>query len=182
MENKEEIWKDVVGYEGVYMISNFGRVKSLSRRIRFLQRDSKEELYRTSNTKILTSKSDNNGYKLVILRNGIKPKTIRVHTLVAQSFLKHENNNRKLVIDHIDNDRTNNHINNIQIITQRLNCSKDKKNKSSKYTGVHFCKTSNKWCAMIRFNGARKNLGLFKNEEDARDSYVKFLNKIKNEM
>lgn len=76
-----------------------------------------------------------------------------------------------LVIDHIDNNPSNNHINNLQQISNRLNTSKDKKNKTSKYTGVSWDKQNNKWQANIMFTGVRYKIGLFLNEEDAAKAY-----------
>ena len=66
---QEEIWKDVEGYEGYYQVSDLGNVKSMSRRIRFLQSITGEEFYRTSKEKVLTGAIDNNGYVLYALRN-----------------------------------------------------------------------------------------------------------------
>ncbi len=60
---------------------------------------------------------------------------------------------------------------NLQLITNKKNTSKDRKNKTSKYTGVSWHKQSNKWLAQFRENGSVKYLGTFETEEEARDAY-----------
>jgi len=59
-----------------------------------------------------------------------------------------------------------NKLSNLQIITNRLNLSKDKKSFSG-LTGVTYNKKLNKWVSRISINGKRKHLGVFKNKEDA---------------
>jgi hypothetical protein len=60
---------------------------------------------------------------------------------------------------------------NLQLITNKKNTSKDRKNKTSKYTNVSWHKQSNKWLAQFRENGSVKYLGTFETEEEARDAY-----------
>lgn len=105
-----EIWKDVVGYEGTYMVSNQGRIKSIPRTT------TKGGLMRTYVNK-------RNGYCYVCLsKNGIA-KQKRVHKLVAQAFLgfREDGFNAELVIDHLDGDKTNNKVENLDICTQKEN-------------------------------------------------------------
>ena len=109
-----ENWKDIKGYEGIYQVSDLGRVKSL----------------RYGN--ILNPYINSTGYKVVNLSENTKRVTKKVHSLVAECFLNHTPNGYKLVVDHINNVKTDNSLNNLQIITHRENCSKDKKGYSSK--------------------------------------------------
>lgn len=109
---KEE-WKDIEGYEGYYQVSNHGRVKSLSRK-------------RTTGPKpgilkerILKGSINSDGYKNVKLyKNGIK-KTFKIHQLVVESFI--QKNNKDECINHIDGDKTNNYINNLERCTIQEN-------------------------------------------------------------
>ena len=170
---KEE-WKDVIGYEELYQVSNLGRVKSLDRVVKGKIKDYHYK------SKILKPGTNNNGHLYINLHRDNKSKTRTIHQLVAESFLNHTPCGYKLVIDHIDNDKNNNFLDNLQIVTQRLNASKDKKNKSSKYTGVIWHKFHQKWTCSIRIGKSRKYLGYYINEHDAHLAYQKELNLIIN--
>jgi hypothetical protein len=101
----------------------------------------------------------------------------QIHRLVAMAFLGYDENTDS-VIDHIDNNSLNNHVDNLQITTTRYNSSKDRKNKSSKYTGVCWYKPSKKWMSQIYINGKVKNLGYYISEEEAYQAYQNALNEI----
>ena len=158
---KTEIWKDIKDYEGLYKVSNLGRVKSL----------------KFGKERILSAATNATGYSLVALCNG-KTKAITVHQLVAMAFLNHKPCGHKIVVDHINTIKTDNRLENLQVITHRQNCTKDKKG-TSKYTGVHWCKPRNKWRAEIRINGKTKYLGSFKSELEASEAYQLKLETIK---
>jgi hypothetical protein len=154
MGQQQEEFRPVPGYEGLYEVSNFGNVKSLI------------------NNKILKSSLTGIRYYKVDLYKDGKQKTFRIHILVAMVFLGHvPDGTQKIVVDHIDNNRLNNHVSNLQLISQRENSSKDKKNGSSQYTGVVWDKKANKWKSHITINGRPKHLGLFTVEEEAADAY-----------
>lgn len=78
-------------------------------------------------------------------------------------------------IDHIDNDKSNNLIENLRSVTQSQNLmnSKSAKNSSSKYKGVYYHKKAKKWVAQIHIDGKLKYLGIFKSEIDAALTYNK---------
>ena len=78
-----EIWKDIQNYEGSYQVSNYGRVKSLSR---VDSRGNKR------NEKILKLDKDRQGYKNVYLCKNGKRKFYQVHRLVANAFIPNPNN------------------------------------------------------------------------------------------
>lgn len=113
MECKEE-WKDIEGFEGLYQISTFGRVKSLVGWVG--NKNIKKYIHRE---KILKTKPKKNGYLVVTLRyqNVIKYKSI--HRLVAKTFLPNPNNYP--VVNHIDGNKTNNNINNLEWCTYSHN-------------------------------------------------------------
>lgn len=112
-----EIWKPVVGFEGLYEVSNLGNVRSLDRYCK--GRDGRSELHRGC---VLTKQTTWNGYHDVSLSNrsaGIKRKHRPVHALVAEAFLgprpeKHD-------ILHLDGDRTNNRADNLRYGTRAEN-------------------------------------------------------------
>lgn len=169
---QKEIFKTILNYPD-YEISNFGRVKSLERKV-------SHKIYGSMyvKEKILKNNIGTTGYYFVILRDrkGNK-KTIKVHQLVAIAFLGHIPNGHKLVVDHIDNDKLNNNLSNLQIITNRQNSTKENKG-SSKYAGVSFVKSTRKWYACICVNGKNKNLGNYINEYDAHIAYQLALSKL----
>lgn len=167
-----EIWKDIPGYNGFYQISNLGNVKSLSRTI--IRKNNKLQFIKE---KILKPIKNGHGYLFVNLSINGKVKVEKIHKLMAETFLNHTAK-KGYHIDHKDNNRTNNNLENIQILTIRQNVSKTIKKTSSKYTGVSFEKSRNKWVAMIYVNGLHKKIGRFDNEYDAHLAYENELSKI----
>jgi len=155
---KGEIWKDVKGYEGLYRVSNLGRV--------------------LSNIKILKPAVSPQGYLIVNLSKQSKAKVITIHQLMAIAFLGHTPCGHKIVVDHINNVKTDNRLENLQIITQRENLSKDKTGGTSEYTGVFWIKKCKKWLAAISINGKAKHLGHFKTELEAHEAYQNALKHI----
>ncbi len=118
-----------------------------------------------------------NGYLTLCLSKDGKGKTHNVHKLVAIAFLDHKPNGRKIVVDHINEDKTDNRVENLQIISGRNNVSKSKvsRYKSSKNTGVSWDKPGLKWRAQIRIYGDVIYLGYYDNEQDAHLAYEKAL-------
>lgn len=171
----KEIFKDIPEYEGLYQVSNLGRVKSLKRKIK----NSQGIGFRTIKERILKSSPGGGGLLQLELSRSSKGKHFKVHQLVAIVFLNHKPNRYKgLVVDHINNINTDNRLLNLQLITHRENCSKDKKHCSSKYTGVHFNKKLKKWRSIIYLNGKSKNLGVFTEELKAAEAYKNELKKL----
>lgn len=94
-----EIWKDVSGYEGLYQVSNLGRVKS--------------------DRRVLKNYPNNRGYVQIQLRKDGKRKSYLVHRLVAEAFCVKSGGCD--VVNHIDNDPTNNTAKNLEWVTQTEN-------------------------------------------------------------
>ena len=162
-----ENWKDIKGYEGYYQISDLGNVKSLERKVRC-----KGGSLRVVNEKKLNLYLDGKGYLQVKLHKKGSYKSFNIHKLIAMSFLGHTSYGHKLVVDHIDNNPLNNKIENLQIITNRDNCSKDRKGGTSKYVGVFdFGKGVNRWRANISLGKKTIALGCYPNEERASIAY-----------
>lgn len=111
MEKLEnEIWKDIKGYETKYQVSNLGRIKSCKfwSGNRYI-----------SNEKILKQANTPKGYLVVCLRKNNKAKVYRVHRLVAQAFIP--NPEDKPQINHIDNNRKNNKVDNLEWVNNSEN-------------------------------------------------------------
>lgn len=96
---QNEIWKDVVGYENIYQISNLANVRSVDRVV-LTRRGPKK--YKS---KLLTPHIANSGYKEIRLNNSDGGKTYLLHRLVALAFL--ENPDKCKIVNHIDGDKTN---------------------------------------------------------------------------
>ena len=168
----KEIWKDIPGYEGIYQASTKGNIKSLSRKI-WTERN---KCFSIKKERILKPILSTTGYFIVGLCYDGRTKQISIHQLVAIVFLNHKlNGTHEIVVDHINNIKTDNRIENLQLVTHRKNCSKDIKNKSSQYVGVSWHKPMNKWKATICINKIKIHLGYFEKEIEA---YNVYLNKL----
>lgn len=102
----KEIWKDIKGYEGLYQVSNLGRVKRTMFKNCYVEK--KQE-------KILKLKSDKDGYKQTTLFKNGKRMYFRVHRLVANAFLPNPNNYP--IINHKDQNTSNNNVLNLEWCT-----------------------------------------------------------------
>ena len=110
----KEVWRDVVGYEGLYQVSSMGRVKSLERR--FIDKIGRERYVKEC---FLKPSTDRGGYLRVGLCDGEKQKTFKVHRLVCEAF--HENPDNKPQVNHINEIKTDNRASNLEWATAREN-------------------------------------------------------------
>jgi len=118
---KNEIWKDIKGFENIYQISNYGRIKTLPRKIN----KGKCHLDILEGIKIQTF-NPYNGYCSVTLSLDGKNKRAYTHRLVALHFL--ENYENKKEVNHIDGDKTNNNVLNLEWNTREQNIQHAYKN------------------------------------------------------
>lgn len=102
----KEIWKDIQGYEGLYQVSNFGNIKSLNYR-------------RTKKEREMAKRINGEGYEIVGLYNGNQQLQTGVHRLVAQAFIP--NPEHKEQVNHIDGNKRNNRVDNLEWCTQTEN-------------------------------------------------------------
>jgi len=115
----------------------------------------------------------------LIVKNKIQKNRV-VHQLVAEAFLNHVPCGYDLVINHINFNKLDNRIENLEIVTARENTNQKHIPHTSKYTGVSWYKNYNKWRAQIWINGKPKCLGYFNNEHDAYLVYQEKLEQIIN--
>jgi hypothetical protein len=153
-----EVWAVAPGFDGRYLVSSCGRVMNV-------------ETGRELKVRLGTT-----GYPYVILyrpggRN--KPHYRTVHLLVAGAFLR--NPDRLPTVDHIDNDKTNNRVENLRYASMNLQSHNRTKrpNATSRYRGVSFERlaTRRPWVAQTCIRGAKIKLGCFATEEEAARRY-----------
>lgn len=114
----EEIWKDIKGYEGFYMVSNKGRVKSVDRKV--ITRNRWGEVEKNFKGKIISpTLCKKTGYYHVVLNNSDKGKTFKVHRLVAIAFLENKDNLPQ--VNHKDENKKNNCVDNLEWCTAKYN-------------------------------------------------------------
>ncbi len=171
---EKEIWKDIPEYEGIYQVSNLGRIKSLSRAINCFNG------VRIKKESIRVLMTDKDGYYRVDLNKNGKQKHRYVHGIVAEVFLNHKRINQKIVIDHINDIKTDNRVENLQIVTNRFNSYKTQGKYTSQYKGVHWCKRTKKWKSETRIDGKLNRLGYFTNEFEAHLAYQNKIKEIEN--
>jgi len=154
----EEIWKDIIGYEGLYQVSNLGRVKSLNNK--------KKPFKEYSVGKV--------GYPYLFLWINGKSKSHYIHRMVATHFIDNPDNKR--YINHINSDKLDFSIENLEWVSQLENShhsTSKRVKRSSKYVGV-FAHTG-KWESACWFNNKKQYIGRFETEEEAHEAHINFL-------
>lgn len=112
-DNKKEVWQSVKGYEGIYEVSTYGRVKSLTRKIR-----SRYGCQRVVKGKVLYRKPRKNYIQVELCKKGVRTQYL-IHRLVANAFLPNPEN--KPQVNHKDGDKSNNNLQNLEWVTQSEN-------------------------------------------------------------
>lgn len=164
-----EIWKSVKSYEGLYEISNYGRVKTVARTI-ITKRLTKEGIIRHKKSRILINdkawfKNDDYYFSVTLFKNG-KSKVFVNHRLVAQYI---PNPFNLPCVNHINGDKLDLYHTNLEWVSSRENtCHAVNKTKTtSQYIGVSWKKKNSKWVSQISFKGKVLHLGSFNTESEA---------------
>lgn len=151
----EEIWKPIKNYEGLYEISNFGKIRSLDRTVPI-----------RNSTKFIKGslrkpQKKDNGYLFVILYKDSKSKNHYIHRLVAKNFI--DNPSLKETVNHIDGNKENNNINNLEWSTRSENSIHGFKNGLCKSCEKHYkSKLTNS--DVLEIKNILKNTNLTQNE------------------
>jgi hypothetical protein len=150
----EETFKIIKDFEN-YSVSNLGNIIN------------------NKTNRILKPSIDAYGYYIVSLRSDKNTYTKKIHKLIAEYFIANPYN--KSCVDHINNNKLDNNVNNLRWATIQENNmnSKLRSDNASKYKGVSFDKQRNKYMACISINGKNKYLGRFDNIEEAVNARVK---------
>ena len=167
-----EEWKDVVGFEGIYMISNFGRAASLPRIIKYCSGNHRPVEGKLLNPWNSSCKNeDGNTYKTLSLSSGGKVSKKDIHRLVALYFV--ENPHQYEFVDHIDGNPSNNHYSNLRWCDQTINMnnpvSKERARKNQNHPKNH--SSTSKAIVRISPNGETKTYPSI--NEAVRDGYTK---------
>jgi len=149
---EKEIWKDIPDFEGLYQVSNFGRIKSLERK-EFMARNN---CYKVRKGRVLKTTVHAHGYERVRLYKNGKGKNIFVHRLVAIAFIKNPNNHP--IINHIDEVRLNNHVSNLEWCTHSYNAT---------YKGAKERNLKNVWKWVQSTNVKTREIKLYRSAADA---------------
>ncbi len=164
-----ENWKDIEGYEGLYQISDLGRVKSLERKVKH-SRGGLQIVKERILKHVIKISNYRSYYRVVLSKNG-NHKTVKIHRLVALAFI--DNPENKMQVNHVDNNPLNNCASNLEWMTNRENVTHGYtfKETTSPYPGVSWDSRANKWQAGIGINGKKKRIGSFTCEHEAAQAY-----------
>ena len=152
LEERPEIWLPVVGYEGLYMVSNNGGIRSLiNKKVDYID---------------LKPWKTTSGYLETSFAKNKTRRAYKAHVVVAQAFIGEKNGK---YVNHMNGDKTDNRIENLEYVSRRENANHCLSGKYLK--GV--CKHPERkvYQAKIRINGKHKSLGVFKTEIEAHNAY-----------
>lgn len=166
----EEVWKDIKDYEGLYQVSNLGRVKSLDRKV--VQFNGFCNIERIYKGRILKPSTSANGYKRVILYDKCKKKNVNIHKLVLLAFVPNTENLAQ--INHIDEDKSNNCVNNLEWCSSKYNINYGKRNQ--KTSEALKGKAKSKEHKEKLSNIAKKRI-IIRNEKGQIETYLPAVNK-----
>lgn len=162
-QNKHDFkgWKAIPDLDG-YLIKEDGTIGCIKPR----NRNSKPPV----KPRILKQRADHNGYIKLNIRNEGKKKTCFIHVLVARTYIGEKPNEYE--VNHIDRDKSNNSLENLEYVTKRENRAHGRDNVTG-YTGVYLLRGN--YTAQIRIDRKLKHLGCFKTAEEGHKAYLNAL-------
>ena len=168
----QEEWKDIKNYEGLYQVSNLGDVKSNGRT--YIDSSGRNQAKRP---RMLKQFIDTKGYYNVKLCN-FNEKTQKTHLLVWDTFGNSERNGSILMVDHIDENKRNNRIDNLQLLSNRENVSKSIQKYKKLPIGV--TKVGRRYRSLITKKKKSIHLGYFDTIKEAHQAYLQKLSEFEN--
>lgn len=153
-----EIFKDIEGYEGLYQVSNLGNIKSLH--------CNKEKIMKP------TIRSNNYQYYFVGLLKDGKRKYFAVHRLVAMMFIPNPNNYEQ--VDHLDGNKLNNNVKNLEWVTPKENTNRAWKKGLAKNTEYQRKIARKTMLERWKNNNHRKDRGIKRTQEEKREYHRKY--------
>jgi len=167
----EEIWKDVPGWEGLYIVSNIGNVKGLERKVW------NGVGFFDLMPKTFSHYPDRRGYIKAQFTRNFTTRTYGIHQLVAMAFLGHDPEGC-MVVDHINGVPYDNRVENLRIVSHRFNVCvgyrKTDTTRKHQYMGISQA-SSGRWVARITINRKTKHIGTFDTDKEAGEAYQKAL-------
>lgn len=167
MKGLIEEWKPIKGYESIYEVSNYGKVRRLPCPCN------------QNKGKVLALRMASTGYLVTSTFKHGKGKTKLTHLIVWDHFGDSPRDGRRLQVDHIDSNRLNNRIDNLQLLTPRENTIKSQDNRFKHSNIIGVGKAGSKWRATIYYNNKDIHLGMFDTEREAGNAYRNALHKVK---
>ncbi len=147
---REEHWADIEGWEGIYQISDKGRLKSFKK---------------NKQGKILSNKNSKGDYLSVVLRCGEKNRSVRVHVLVAEAFIPNPHGYPE--IDHIDGNKQNNWAENLEWVSHAENLRRDAQRNPSRMAGTNRHNKSAKVTPVVQRNMRGDVISIYPNITEA---------------
>jgi hypothetical protein len=175
----KEIWKPVIGYEGIYSVSNIGRVMSMER-LSLIPKNGigATGIRKQKLMKINAPMKKGRQYYYCSLRKNNKNKKHNIHILMWRAFVDPNYEPGYFKIDHIDGKKFHNELTNLQLLTSRENISKGFQQLGRLLpTGVTLA-YGGKYVARIRVNKKLIHIGTFLTPLEAEEEYKKFLSKL----
>jgi hypothetical protein len=177
MENLE--WKPVYynGLETNVEVTKCGKVKKVQKEWYGFSKYCSNIIY--GEIDLTKLKLNKNGYRQIGIQiKEFKPRQVHIQQLVASAFLDYKWNGHDFVVMHLDDNPLNNNLSNLQIGTNRKNCSQERTIKTGLPVGVCWHKKAKKYLAQIHINGKNNYLGLFNTIEEASQAYQNKLKEI----